>query len=101
MDLNFNECEIAIARRDFSEKESEDERKFAAETEEQFTNTFANVRPRFETVFEGGTERPLNADELLTHLNGEGGAHWVMAANLYERAAGVRCASPELRARLK
>jgi hypothetical protein len=90
LDLNFNDCEMAIARRDFSEKESEDERKFAVETEERFTSTFADVRPRFETVFKDGTERPLNADELLTHLNGEGGAHWMMAANLYERAAGVR-----------
>jgi hypothetical protein len=76
-----------IARRTFSENESEDERKFAAETEQQFTQAFADVRPRFEKVFDEGAERPKSADELLTHLNGEGGAFWVMAANLYERAA--------------
>ncbi len=98
LDISFAQCEIEIARRGFSENESTDERKFAAETEEQFTKTFADVRPRFETVFDGGTERPTNADELLTHLNGMGGAFWIMAANLYERAAGVRPTEEQIRA---
>jgi len=98
LDLHFTQCEIAIARREFSDNESREERKFAAETEEQFTKTFANVRTRFETVFEGGTDRPANADDLLTHLNGTGGAFWIMAANLYERAAGVRPTEAQIRA---
>jgi hypothetical protein len=98
LDLHFEECEIAIARREFSDNESKEERKFAAETEVQFTKTFADVRPRFETVFEGGTERPASADDLLAHLNGVGGAFWIMAANLYERAAGVRPTEEQMRA---
>jgi hypothetical protein len=98
LDLHFDECEIAIARREFSDNESREERQFSAETEAQFTKTFADVRPRFETVFEGGTERPASADELLTHLNGAGGAFWIMAANLYERAAGVRPTEEQMRA---
>jgi hypothetical protein len=97
LDLHFDQCEIAIARRDFSDNESREERQFSAETEEQFTKTFADVRPRFETVFEGGTDRPASADDLLTHLNGTGGAFWIMAANLYERAAGVRPAEEQMR----
>jgi hypothetical protein len=96
--LRFDQCEIAIARRDFSDEESREERQFAAETEKQFTKTFADVRPRFELVFEGGTDRPVNADDLLTHLSGTGGAFWIMAANLYERAVGVRPTEEGMRA---
>jgi hypothetical protein len=96
--IRFAQCEVGIARRDFSENESEEERKFAAETEAQFTKTFADPRPHFEKVFEEGIERPTNADELLAHLTGVGGAFWIMAANLYERAAGVRPTEEQIRA---
>jgi hypothetical protein len=98
LDVRFAQCEIEIARREFSENESKDERKFAAETEEQFTKTFADTRPHFEAVFEEGTERPTSANELLKHLNGVGGAFWMMAANLYERAAGIRPTEEQMRA---
>jgi len=97
-DIRFAECEIGIARREFSENDSEAERKFAAETEEQFTTTFADTRPLFEAAFQGGTERPTSADELLTHLSGVGGGFWIMAANLYERAAGIRPTEEQIRA---
>ncbi|MHB8502479.1 MAG: hypothetical protein ACYDHE_16230 [Candidatus Acidiferrales bacterium] len=87
---------ILFSQREFSDSESSEERRFVAETEEQFTKIFADTRPRFEKVFEEGTERPTNADELLTHLNGVGGAFWIMAANLYERAADVRPAEEQI-----
>jgi hypothetical protein len=99
MNIRFAECEVGIARRDFSENESEEEREFASATEIQFEKTFADVRPNFEKVFEEGkTERPTNADELLNHLDGEGGAFWMMATNLYERAANIRPAEVQMRA---
>ncbi len=95
--LRFAECEVEIARRELSESESEEERKFCVDTENQFTKIFADTRPRFEKVFQEGTKRPANADELLGHLNGEGGAFWIMAANLYERAVGVRPTEERIR----
>jgi hypothetical protein len=98
LDICFAECEVGIARREFSDSESNDERKFAAETEEQFTKTFADTRPRFEALFKEGTKRPTSADELLAHLNGAGGAFWTMAANLYERAGGPRPTEGQIRA---
>jgi hypothetical protein len=52
----------------------------------------------FERVFAEGTPRPKNADELLSQLNGDGGAFWKMAENLYERAAGRRLAEAQTRA---
>src|SRR6266436_3998255 len=98
LDIRFAQCEIEIARQEYSENESKDERKFAMETEEQFTKAFAETRPRLEAVFDEGTERPTSADELLMHLNGVGGAFWIMAANLYERAAGIRPTEERIRA---
>jgi hypothetical protein len=98
LDIRFAQCEVEIAQREFSESESEDERKFATQTEEQFTKTFADTRPHFEAVFKEGTKRPTSADELLTHLNGAGGAFWTMAANLYERASSLRPTEEQVRA---
>lgn len=97
VDIRFAEIEQGLVRGGFSNDESDEERKFAAQAEDQFTNIFASTRPRFEQVFEAGTERPKNADELLSHLNGEGGAFWIMAANLYERASGVRPSEAQVR----
>jgi hypothetical protein len=98
LDIRFAHIEEALVRRGFSNNESDEERNFAVQAENQFTDTFANTRPRFEVVFEEGTERPTNADELLAHLNGEGGAFWIMAANLYQRAAGMRPTEEQIRA---
>src|SRR5216684_2696643 len=95
--LRFVQCEVEIAQREFSESESGEERKFSVDTENQFTKIFSDTRPRFEKVFEEGTKRPVNADELVAHLNGEGGAFWIMAANLYERAVGVRPTEERIR----
>jgi hypothetical protein len=98
LDIHFAQCEVEIARRTFTKKESEEEREFASATEAQFKKTFADVRPKFEKVFQDGTVRPSNADELLTHLDGEGGAFWIMAANLYERAGCTRPNEEQIRA---
>lgn len=89
LDLRFAECEDGIARRDFSDRDSEDERKSAVETDAEFSGVFENARPAFEKAFADGTDRPANADSLLAHLNGVGGVYWSMAANLYHRAVGV------------
>jgi hypothetical protein len=91
LQLRFPECEDAIATRtDLSDGLAQEERETLMAAEVQFKGIFAEIRPIFEKVFESGTERPANADELLPHLNGDGGAFWKMAANLYERAAKER-----------
>jgi hypothetical protein len=97
LNLRFEGCEVAIARRDFSENESKEERDFCAATEAKFTGLYSDTRPVFEKVFADGTERPTNADELLTHLCVDGGAHWKLAAGLYKRAVGVLPSEEQIR----
>lgn len=98
INLNFPECELAISQRDFSEEMSKEERESAFATENRYKQVFTDVHPMFEKVFEEGTKRPTTATELLVHLNGEGGAFWIMAANLYERAVKVRPSEEQIRA---
>ena len=98
INVRFVECEYALARGELSEKESTEERDFAADAEARFTSTFATPRPRFEEVFAAGNARPATADELTKHLDGEGGAFWNYAAGLYERGAGRRPTEEQARA---
>jgi len=98
LNLRFEECEISIARRELSDAESKEEREFAPTVEKQFFAPFTDTRPKFEQVFADGTARPTSADELFAHLKGEGGAFWIMAAGLYERAAGRRPTEEQVRA---
>jgi hypothetical protein len=97
-DIRFQECERALARREFSNTESDQQREFAYQAENTFTDAFANARPRFEELFASGVERPATADELVAHLDGKDGAFWVFAASLYERVAGRRPTGEEVRA---
>ena len=86
-DIRFVACETALARRELSEVDSDEQRKSAVETNSQFAHIFADPRPKFEELFVAGTERPTSADQLLARLNGSGGAFWNIAAGLYERVA--------------
>jgi len=97
-DIRFVECETAIARRDFSNIESDEQRTFAQEAKAQFAKVFADTRPEFEELFAAGTDRPATADQLLAHLNGTDGAFWNIAAGLYERASGHRPTEEQIRA---
>jgi hypothetical protein len=98
LDIRFVECEQALARGELSEKESKEEREFAADSEARFTATFGDARPHFEEVFTAGTVRPATADELRQHLDGVGGAFWNYASGLYQRAAGHRPTEDQVRA---
>jgi hypothetical protein len=97
-DIRFRACEDAIARREFSQPESDEQRRFAKEAEDQFTAVFAAPRPEFEKLFASGTERPTTADELVAHLDGGNGAFWNIAAGLYEPAARRRPMEQQVRA---
>ena len=98
LDIRFSACEVAIARSDISDDLSAEQRNFAAETEDNFTKTFADLRPKTEQLFSEGTARPSSADELLLRLNGYGGAFWNFGAGLYERAAGRHPTEEQVRA---
>jgi len=95
--IRFLECEDAIARRNFSEAESGEQRSFAVTAQGQFAGVFTDPRPEFEKLFAAGTVRPANADELLAHLDGVGGAYWNIAAGLYERGIGVQPTEERIR----
>jgi hypothetical protein len=96
--IRFEECENAIARREFSAELSEEQRKFEASAKDQFAKVFTDPKPKFEELFAKGTVRPTSADELLTQLNGHGGAFWNIGAGLYEKAAGRRPTEEQVRA---
>jgi hypothetical protein len=97
LDIRSRHCEAELARRTLSENASKEEREFAKETESQFTKVFTDAIPHFKKLFDEGTERPTSADGLLSHLNVEGGAFLTMAANLYEKAVGVRPTEEQVR----
>jgi hypothetical protein len=97
-DVRFRACEDAIARREFSQSEADEQRKFAAETKDQFAGVFADPRPKFDKLFVDGTSRPSSADELLARLNGSGGAFWHIGAGLYQRACGRLPTEEQIRA---
>jgi hypothetical protein len=95
--ISFRECENAIARREFSQAESDRQREFAAQARAQFNAVFADPRPEFDKLFASGVERPATAEELLAHLNGDGGAFWNFGSGLYECAAGRRPTEQQIR----
>lgn len=97
LDIRFPECERAVVRRNFSEKESQEERLFALETEATYKKTFEDVRPIFKKVFDDGEECPPTFTEFTPHLTGAGGAFWKMSANLYERASQVDLPEEQIR----
>jgi len=97
LDLRFRQCELAIARHEFSEADSFEQRQFAKAAEEEFKGVFENARPAFQKIFDDGTKRPKNADELLAALNGSGGAFGSIGAGMYERVAGHRPAEEKIR----
>jgi len=58
--------------------------------EQEFAQVFNGARPRFEELFSQGTARPRTFIELLSQLQGTGGAYWLYGIGLYERVGKHR-----------
>jgi len=58
--------------------------------ETDFAEVFDEARPAFDKLFkEGKTDRPKSVQELITRLQGSGGAFWKWAQGLYKRGVGA------------
>lgn len=75
---------------------SEQTKRENREAEKNFKAIFTKARPSFETIFEGGKQRPP-LEEVVKVLIAEGGAHFEIAADLFERAAGIRPTPSDLK----
>jgi len=89
LEVRFREAENEIARQEFLHTLSAETLAHNRKAEDDFSELFANARPHFQKIFEDGKERPSLA-EVAKILVREGGAHFEIAADLYERAVGKR-----------
>jgi hypothetical protein len=87
--VRFPQAEIEISRReDISDDEAAQEREDARANNKVFVAVYDDTKPAFDRLFAAGTERlPGSVSELVTQLQGGGGAFWTLAANLYARVA--------------
>jgi hypothetical protein len=87
--VRYEVAEREIVRQKFVHTTSDETRQENREAEREFRNTFASAKPALDKVFETGRERP-SLEEVTRVLVAEGGAYFITAANLVERATGSR-----------
>jgi hypothetical protein len=84
------EREVAL-REVVDDEVSAQERAHAASVKAAFEAVFTDARPHFEALFRSGREsRPSSVADLVSRLQGPGGAFWNFGQGLYERVA-KRC----------
>lgn len=89
VNVRFLEAENEIARQEnFSDELAEQEREEARALDREFRGVYDNAKPAFDKLFAGGRSKaPTSVSELVARLQVEGGAFWILAGNLYARAA--------------
>jgi hypothetical protein len=90
--LRLPAYEREIALREVVDDEiSAQERTHAANVKATFEAVFTDARPHFEELFRTGRDsRPSSVADLVSRLQGPGGAFWNFGQGLYERVAKRR-----------
>jgi len=90
--LRLPAYEREVALREVTDDEvSAQERAHAANVKATFEAIFTDARPHFEELFRTGSEsRPSSVAELVSRLQGAGGAFWSFGQRLYERVGKRR-----------
>ena len=96
LNVRFLEAEHEIARQNFLHSLSAETLTHNRNAEDQFIALFATARPHFQKLFVDGKERP-SLEEVANILVRKGGAHFEIAMDLYERAAGRRPSDGEIK----
>src|SRR5262249_17381100 len=96
LNVRFLEAEYEIARQEFLHSVSAETFAHNRQAEKDFSGLFTSARPHFQKIFEDGRERP-SLEDVAKVLVAEGGAHFEIAADLYERAVGKRPTNAEIK----
>jgi hypothetical protein len=80
-----------VLREVIDDEMSAQERVHAANVKATFETVFTDARPHFEELFRTGRDsRPSSVADLVSRLQGPGGAFWNFGQGLYERVAKRR-----------
>ena len=97
-DIRLEEYERIITEGVASDAGADEQRRSAEKVEQEFRSVFGELRPEFEKLFGGGSERPKDFDGWLELLTPPGGAFWDYAARLYRVGAGYLPGETKMRA---
>jgi hypothetical protein len=96
LDVRFREGEEEIARQKFIHTVSEETLAHNRKAEQEYRGLFTRARTHFDEIFASGKERPA-LEEVANVLVAPGGAHFEIAADLFERATGKRPSNDEIK----
>ena len=89
VNVRFVAAEQEIAREEYVHTLGDETKRENRKAEKEFRAIFTKARPAFDKIFQSGRERP-SLEEVTKVLVAEGGAHFEIAADLFERATGKR-----------